>query len=416
MSEQADEQKAKAKAKVYEKEYVRGSILDRNGSTIAWSEEAGGKRHYASSTADSSLIGYWSKKYGTSGVENTMNAVLTYSASDRKNKRGADVTLTIDQELQELAYEQISDFTGSAVVLDAKSGEILAMASSPTFSEETLEEDWEKLGKKEGVLLSNAFQNPVAPGSVFKVITSKGILENHLENETVEDEGSLRVNGQTIRNYNGTAHGTLDWEKGFVKSSNVYFMTMAIEMGGKKMDRLGKDFLLGEEIKLDFTTLRSNWNMEDYEDNLVASTAFGQGNTEVTPLHMAMITQSIANDGQMNRPYLIQSVVNGKGKTEEEGKAETLKQTMEAETAEKLREVMTEAGNSYGLSGDGYEIAAKTGTAQRGDGTNNAWMITFAPADAPQYVIVVNRLKTKEIGKSLSPVVETLYRHLLNHE
>ena len=80
---------------------------------------------------------------------------------------------------------------------------------------------------------------------------------------------------------------------------------------------------------------------------------------------------------------------------------------------------MKKAGESYGLKKIGeeeWQIAAKTGTAQRGDGTNNAWMVTFAPAEDPQYVIVVNRLKTKEIGKTLAPVVEELYEYLANHD
>ena len=109
---------------------------------------------------------------------------------------------------------------------------------------------------------------------------------------------------------------------------------------------------------------------------------------------MAMITQSIANDGEMLKPYLFKSVVNGKGKTTQEGKTEKLVKTMDVDTAEEIKEVMKEAGESYGLSEvgeQGYSIAAKTGTAERGDGTNNAWLVTFAPADDPQYIIVSNR-------------------------
>ena len=90
-----------------------------------------------------------------------------------------------------------------------------------------------------------------------------------------------------------------------------------------------------------------------------------------------------------------------------------------AQVNAKAVEVMKEAGESYGLSEvgeQGYSIAAKTGTAERGDGTNNAWLVTFAPADDPQYIIVANRLKTTEIGKTLAPVVEDLYDTLFDHE
>lgn len=404
---------------MYEKEYVRGSILDRNGDPLAWSETPGGDRNYYYSRSLSNLVGYWSKKYGTYGLENTFHSVLVHSASSKEEKRGADVTLTLDRELQEEAYQAISDFTGSVTVLNAKTGEILVLASSPSFNVSALEEKWEKISQKEGVFYSNGFQNPVVPGSVFKLVTSKAILENGLENETIEDEGKLVVNGQTIRNYNGNAYGTISFEEGFVKSSNVYFMDRALKMGGKALEEAAEDFLLGQDIVLDFTTLKSTFDLGDYEENVVAATAFGQGETLVTPLHMAMIVQSIANDGKMQKPYLIQSVINGKGKVIQEGKEELLKKTMEKGTAKKLRQVMTEAGESYGLKEIGEEnwkIAAKTGTAERGDGTNNAWLVTFAPADDPQYVIVVNRLQTENIGKTLAPVAESLYETLLEHD
>lgn len=421
MSEEADKKKSQAKAKVYEKEYVRGSILDRNGNTIAFSQKPGGTRTYSHPYAFSNLVGYWSKIYGTYGVEKTMNDVLVHSDCGNRDqeKRGADVTLTIDAALQEQAYKDIKKYKGSVVVMNAKTGELLALASSPTFNVTEIEEKWKEINEKEGVFFSNAYQNPVAPGSVFKLITSKEIIEAGIEKEEVEDTGSLKVNGQTIRNYGGKAYGSIAYREGFVKSSNVYFMNRALKLGGLRLYKTGRSFLLGEDISLDFATLHSNFDLKDYEDNIVATTAFGQGETLVTPLQMAMITQSIANDGEMLKPYLFKSVVNGKGKTTQEGKTEKLVKTMDADTAEEIKEVMKEAGESYGLSEvgeQGYSIAAKTGTAERGDGTNNAWLVTFAPADDPQYIIVANRLKTTEIGKTLAPVVEDLYDTLFDHE
>lgn len=407
---------------MYEKEYVRGSILDRNGNTIAFSQKPGGKRTYSHPYAFSNVVGYWSKIYGTYGVEKTMNDVLVHSdcGAGSEEKKGADVTLTIDADLQERAYKDIEKYKGSVVVLNAKTGEILALASSPSFnvSEVDDEEKWKEMNQKEGVFLSNAYQNPVAPGSVFKLITSKEIIEAGIEGEEVDDEGSLRVNGQTIRNYGGKAYGSIAYREGFVKSSNVYFMNRALKLGGLRLYKAGRSFLLGQDISLDFATIRSNFDLKDYEDNIIATTAFGQGETLVTPLQMAMITQSIANDGVMLKPYLFKSVINGKGKTMQQGKKEKLVDTMEADTAQEIKEAMKAAAQSYDLSRVGeeeYEIAAKTGTAERGDGTNNAWLVTYAPADDPQYVIVANRLKTTEIGKTLAPVVEDLYDTLFDH-
>lgn len=414
ISKEADSQKAEAKQAEYEREYVRGSILDRNGEKIAWTEEAGGKRQYMDEYAFSNVLGYQSKIYGNSGIEKTMNYYLVHSASKGKNKKGADIMLTIDADLQKYAYEKMGDKKGSVVVLDAKTGEILTLVSTPTYDVSTLDDHWKEVNETEGILLSNAYQNPVVPGSVFKVVTSKAILENHIDKEIVNDQGSLVVNGQTIRNYNGNAYGNIDFTEGFVHSSNVYFMDRGLKLGTKIIQENGEDFLLGEDISLDFTTLHSTFSVKDASENELAATCFGQGDTLVTPLHMAMITQSIAKDGVMMKPYLFANAVNGKGDTVYEGKEEILTETMEADIAKKIQNVMVEAAKHYELSDEYGQIAAKTGTAQRGDGKNNAWMITYAPAEDPQYVIVANHLGTKEIGKTMAPIIESLYERLLN--
>ena len=123
-----------------------------------------------------------------------------------------------------------------------------ALASSPSFNVSEIEDKWKKINEKEGVFLSNAYQNPVAPGSVFKLITSKEIVEAGIEREEVEDTGSITVNGQTIRNYGGKAYGSISFREGFVKSSNVYFMNRALKLGGLRLYKTGKSFLLGEDI------------------------------------------------------------------------------------------------------------------------------------------------------------------------
>lgn len=252
VSKEADKKKSQAKAKIYEKEYVRGSILDRNGNTIAFSQKPGGARTYSHPYAFSNLVGYWSKIYGTYGVEKTMNEELVHSncGANPKQKKGADVSLTIDAALQERAYKDIEKYKGSVAVLDAKTGEILALASSPSFDVSEIEDKWKKINEKEGVFLSNAYQNPVAPGSVFKLITSKEIVEAGIEREEVEDTGSITVNGQTIRNYGGKAYGSISFREGFVKSSNVYFMNRALKLGGLRLYKTGKSFYLGKTFLL----------------------------------------------------------------------------------------------------------------------------------------------------------------------
>lgn len=418
ISEEADQEKEKAQYAQSLKEYVRGPILDRNGETLASSKEPLGKRTYKNPKAFASLLGYWSQIYSSAGIEKTLDLELATSECMKKvEKVGSTVTLTIDSGLQTKAYNEIADKTGSVVVLNAKTGEILALTSSPSFNNNHIEEDWETLNKTEGILTSNAFQNSVIPGSVFKVVTSAAILEEQLEEQSVYDPGYLKVDGRKISNASGAAYGTLTFEKAFRKSSNVYFMTMGLQMGADTLEDMMSRFLIGTSIELDFTTLTSNLDFADYSDNMIATTSFGQGNTLITPLHMAMILQSIANEGEMLKPYVISTITNGKGEITKAGKTEVLTKPISKEIAKRLCDVMTETGESYGMVelGKNGKIAAKTGTAQRGDGTNNAWMISFAPADDPQYIVCINALGTKEYGISLKDETEAIYQYLYSN-
>ena len=417
LSKEDDMKKSLAREKAYRKEYTRGSILDRGGQKICWSEKPMGDRRVIHPCAYSGLTGYWSVRYGAAGLEKTYDAYLTRSRSPKGKKTGASLTLTLDTGLQEEAWRQIKDFEGSVVVLKVRTGEILALASSPSFNLEELDDKWEEICGESGMLLPNAYRNPVAPGSVFKLVTSREILEEEIDKESVEDKGYLVVNGQKIHNYNGTAHGTLSFSKAFVLSSNVYFMDRALKMGPARLEESAAAFLIGREIPLDFTTLKSSFDMEDGSDNLLAVTAFGQGNTLVTPLQMAMVGQSIAADGIMMKPWLVRSVTDGNGSEILKGEEQVLTETMQPKTARKLRRVMKKAARHYGMRKVGseeYDIGAKTGTAQRGDGSNNAWLVTMAPADKPEYVIVVSRLKTTKIGKDLVPIAEDLYDQIFD--
>lgn len=399
----------------YEKEYIRGSILDRKGNKIAYSEKAGGKRTYVHPKAFATLIGYDSKKYATAGLEKTFDKELTYSESSRgENKTGCSVQITIDSELQTRAYELLEGYTGSCVVLDAKTGEILALASTPSYNNNNLEENWDEIANSDGMLLSNAFQNPSIPGSVFKIISAATVLDAGFEDDIVEDEGFLKVEGRKVHNANKNAYGTLTLREGFMNSSNVYFMTEILKAGPQMLEKNAKQFLLGENIELDFCTLRSNFDLGDYSDLTLAMTSFGQGETLITPLHMAMIAQAIANDGKMLKPYLVGEINDGK-KVKEAGKKEVLTEVTTKETANKIADIMKDTGRKYGIYVDGYEkleVAAKTGTAQRGNGTNNAWMVSYAPADNPEYIVCMNHLKTDEAGIALKEAVASIYQKL----
>ncbi len=415
------ESRKQAAAENAQRSYLRGTIYDRDGNALNYSEEVGGARHYNGGRAYSTVTGYFSKIYGASGIEKTFNTELVSSRSSDDEKKGCDIVLTTDSDLQEAAYAAISNIAqGAAVVLDARSGEILAMASTPTFEPSSLDEDWEELCEINGLFLPNAYKKTFAPGSVFKIISACAVIDNNVDSATVEDNGYLTFkNGQTITNYKGNAYGTLDLDGAIVNSSNVYFMQKALDMGGKNLETSIRKFLIGEPIELDFTTLKSTLEFEDYADQVIASIAFGQGQTEMSPLQMAMAAQAIANDGIMLKPYLIDSMTESNGNPKMTGGKEKLATVTSKETADRVTNAMTLAAERYGfgyIGPEGWDVAAKTGTAETGKGNYNGWIVSFAPSDRPKYVVVVMAAAQDHDGIYYKDSIDQIYDALVSYD
>lgn len=402
--------------------YLRGTIYDRNGKAIDYSETVNGSRKYNGGRPFSTVTGYFSPIYGTTGIEKAFNTELISSkCSSRDQKKGHNITLTLDWDLQNTAYDAISNIAqGAAVVLDAQTGEILALASTPTYEPNELEDNWAELCTINGLFLPNAYKSTFAPGSDFKIISACAVVDNGVDNSTVYDRGSYTFkNGQTITNYNEREFGEIDLDGAIKNSSNVYFITKALEMGGDKLEASLRRFLLGEDIELDFTTLTSNLDFEDYRDEVVGSIAFGQGRTEVTPLYMAMAAQAIANDGVMLKPYMLQSMDTGSGENVSAGKTEELAAVTSKETADKVTNAMAIAAEHYGfdfIGPDGWLIAAKTGTAQTGTNTN-AWIVTASLLDeTPKYVVVVMAAHQYHDGIYYKNSVDEIYDALVEYD
>lgn len=414
------ESRAAAAAETAQRTYLRGTIYDRNGKPISYSESVNGKRKYNGGRAFSTVTGYFSRIYGTMGIEKAFNTELVSSKCKGDTKKGHNITLTLDWDLQNAAYSAISDIAqGAAVVLDARSGEILALASTPTFKPESLEDDWADLCTVDGLFLPNAYKSTFAPGSDFKILSACAVIDNGVSGQLVDDQGSYTFkNGQTITNYDSRAFGEIDLDDAIEYSSNVYFITKALEMGGKKLEASLRKFLLGESIDLDFTTLNSNLDFENYQDEVVGSIAFGQGKTEVTPLYMAMAAQAIGNNGVMLKPYMVRSMTNGDGTEVSSGQTQELATVTSKDTANRVTNAMTIAAKHYGfdyIEPEGWEVAAKTGTAQTGSNTN-AWIVSFAPSENPRYVVVVMAAHQNHDGIYYKDSVDSLYEALSDYD
>lgn len=386
---------------IREQSIERGSILDRNGEVLAESEmtEGGQVRHYPYNRLYSQLIGYSHPRYGRFLLEDTYNRYLLGGSQEddilgtllgTDISRGADVTLTIQHDLQMRASELLGDRKGAIVALNPKTGEVLCMVSKPWFNPNMLSTEYETLAETDGMFFSRAVNWNYVPGSVFKIITAAAAVENGMEGYTYEDTGAFLVDGHEIHNYNEKVYGELDIDTAFAKSSNTYFASLATELGADKLKKTAKAFGFGKEIPFDIPVRKSQTLLEETE-TMVAAVGYGQGDTVTTPLHMAMVASTIANDGIMMEPYVVKKAVQD-GKTVYNRDNKIAGRAISASAAKrvgKMMELCVESGTATGAKIGDIRVAAKTGTAEVGEGKDHAWFVAYAPAENPEIAISI---------------------------
>jgi len=474
----ADKLKIYSNAVNEDESIVPGDILDRNGITLASTEKCIVSREtedgqqvektakiteYKDGMAYSQLLGYTGRRVYNplaGAVEEVVGARNDarlmafldedywgenglYKTTGEEGTKGQSAVLTIDSDLQETVcgilsnYMSSSENIGSAVVMDAKTGEILADVCFPTYdfnnlsiAQKAMNVDSETTNLEPGYPVT--YKNAIAPGSIFKMLMAVALIDNDMADYQVSND-AYRVNDSwTCKNMyyssNAIKLGTgdmIDLETALNVSSNVYFAKAAVELGSEKVNEIAEKFMMKSEengLLLDFGKVKYNWNT-DVSDDVLAQTGFGQGLTEWTTIYAAMVTQAIANDGEMMKPYMVKNLVDEKGNKVYTGKAQKLSQATSEKTAnlmtEYLRSTAKESCSFHGLSKTGevfekYQVAGKTGTAENGDeqDTNNAWYVSFAPADNPEYVVVVNQAKTSKYGYQIMPAVADIYSYL----
>lgn len=344
--------------------------------------------------------------------------------------KGATVKTSMDGNLQEYAYELLAAYEkrGAITVLEAKTGKIKACVFTPSYDANTLESGWiDQLAEEGGYI--KPLSVPVVPGSIYKIITSMGILENGLEDQVIKDEGTLSLEENLVlNNSGGAAWGPISLEQGFIHSSNVYFGTMGKDYLKKdKMQELAQRCLIGKTLDFDFGRVVSKFEIDDSPSSL-AWTAIGQGKVELTVMNAAMIVQAVANDGIMMKPYGVEAIYHGEGENRiyyKQSRAETYKTITTPEVAGRLKEIMKSTGEYYtkNLTGNStiyageknISIGLKTGTGQitsSGD-NHSSWIASMAPADDPEYVVVMNLYDTNRMGKDLLGDVISLYKKIM---
>ena len=391
---------------------IRGSILTEAGEALAYTNvdyTGNEERYYPYGRIFAHTIGYASN--GRSGLEASAGSMLTEShssligklknAGDNQKQRGDNVIVTLDPGLQQTAYYALGDYKGAVVVLEPDTGKILAMVSKPDFDPNTIAQDWEMLtdDASGSALVNRATSGLYPPGSIFKILTALAYLRENPDtyNEFLYDcQGSMTLGDVTITCYNWSVHGMESLKNAFANSCNTAFASIGLELPNTDFRKLAEHFLFNRDLPARIPAARSSFSLkEDSSSGEQMTTAIGQGDTLVTPLHMAMITATVANAGTMMRPYLISRVENSEGTIVESYSPEIYDELMSLEEAQALTDFMKETVNSgtgTALAGAGYTVAGKTGSAEYGNAENggtHSWFVGFSNVEDPDIVVAV---------------------------
>ncbi len=314
---------------------------------------------------------------------------------------GNNIELTLDPELQRIAYESIAASNtgrGSAVALNPKTGEILAMVSYPSYDPNSIDDRFQEIQDDPNQpLLNRATQGLYPPGSTFKVITSAAALEDGVEpTRRFFDSGTYELPGYTVNNYKNKSYGEVTFTQSLVFSINAIFAKIGVEiLGPQKLSNMAQSFGYGESYE-DFPLPVSPSDLgppiSEWTKGTTAQVAFGQGPVLSNVFQMALVAAGVANDGEIMEPRLVKEVRSPDGVILDKSAASVRTRALPEDTANTLgdmmRQVVTE-GNLTAAQIPGVEVAGKTGTAQNSSGQPHSWWVSFAPAGDPDIAVAV---------------------------
>lgn len=406
---------------------IRGDITDRSNQILVHSQMQKGNinRIYKYGRHFSHLIGYSVKSIGSTGIEalynnelNTASTVDTIKSKALGNKiKGNTIKLTVDKDLQIYASELLKGKKGSIVALNPRTGEILAMVSKPDYNPSNITKNWNSLIKdNNSPLLNRATDGLYPPGSIFKVVVSAAAYRNNIIDYEINCTGKVNIEGYEIKDSSGKHHGTVNLERAFTQSCNSYFVHLGLKLGSNNLSNEATKFKFNKSIQ-NAMKLKGGTFLNKNDSKNIAQQSIGQGEVLVTPLHAALIASTIANEGVMVEPYIVNSVVDSNGKTIRTFKPKKSERIIDANTAEKIKVMMADvvkSGTGKNARIKGINVAGKTGTAENPHGKSHSWFIGFAPADNPDIAIAVIIENGGSGGSNAAPIAGKVMKKALN--
>jgi cell division protein FtsI/penicillin-binding protein 2 len=402
------------------------------------------RRSYPQGTLAAQIVGFvGGDLQGYYGVEGNYQNVLVGQVREREvsnipfelsqlgleEDRGADIVLTIDRDVQfvveqelQRAISESASIGGTIIVMNPRNGDILAMASYPSFDPNAYFEIAD-----EEQLVNPAISAQWEPGSIFKVLTVAAALERGAITPewSYNDQGEFNFGGIPVFNWDRAAHGVVDVRQVLVQSLNVGAAQIAVNTGSEGFYGMLDDFGMGRLTGIDLQGEQAGTMYvpgdSDWSESNLATNSYGQG-IGTTPIQMITAVSAIANGGLMMQPHVVDRIIDGDRISHSQPSA--LGRPISAETAQIVTDMMVSVvrdGLDGGASVDGYTVAGKTGTAQIPSpigykpGVSIASFVGFLPADDPQLIILVKLDEPNEYWGSqvAAPVFQRVAERLV---
>ena len=439
-----------------EYEAVRAVIREKGYSDcLGFQNEA--KRYYPNDALAANVIGFvGTDDEGLDGVEQALDPLLKGEVREERltvdgqrrpildsifaGRRvyGSDycktVSLTIDSTIQFMVEQELDRAMAennpdsiTAIVMDPKTGEILAMASRPSYNPnrfwEYPQENWK----------NRAVSFIYEPGSTFKAVIAGAALQESIvtPNQVFFDPGYVMVSGRRIQNWSNESYGAVTFTDIVKKSLNTGFAQVGLSLGAEKMMHYTRVFGFGERTGIDLPGEEEGilFNADDMRDSDIATTAIGQS-IAVTPLQLVTAMAAIANGGTLMHPYIVREIRNPDGSIYEERAPREIRRVLEPtvdRTLIGLLEQVVASGGGKKAGVKGYRIAGKTGTAQKIrretagylEGRYIASFCGFAPVEDPIFTVLVMiddpRGGDFYGGQIAAPVASRIFTQLLRY-
>ena len=376
---------------------VVGTVLDRDGDVLSAGED-GKRTYYKDETvrkATLHAVGDLQGNIGTGALNAFGDKLTGYNLLNGAfgADRGSELYLTIDARYNYEAYQALNGHSGTVVVYNYKTGEILCMVSAPSYDPLHVPKDIETNDRYKGAYLNRFLSSTFTPGSVYKTVTLAAALEQlpDIENRTWTCTGSVQIGDETII-CSGT-HGEQHIGDAFANSCNVAFAQMAEELGADTLNTYTEKAGLTDSYSINgLPTAKSTFDFNGITDGQLGWAGVGQDKDQVNPCSLMVYMGAVANGGKAAKPYLIQKTVSPLGIPSLPHVTTRTGTLISSGTASKLADMMAaNVEKTYGTKRfPNMDICAKSGTAEVGEGeTPHAWFAGFLRNEDAPYAFVV---------------------------